>query len=263
MPDVAANAVETAVPGLQRGLAVIELLARNPLGRTLSELSDELGVPAATVFRIGNTLETLGYVDRDPTTKRFTLTTKLMHLAQPATSERQLSECAIEPMRSVRRATGETTQLCCLIDTDIVIVEQLLATHAFKYSADIGARCPTYSSAPGKAIAAFLPATDRNQLVGRLKLKRFTPTTITTKAAFRDELARIREAGFAVDRAEGMLGIHCVAAPILDRHGAAIAALTIAGPADRIPEDEFASFGAAVVDAAKQTATAFDRGVTV
>ncbi|MGC3971698.1 MAG: hypothetical protein QM775_31435 [Pirellulales bacterium] len=48
-------------------------------------------------------------------------------------------------MRQLRNLTGETTQLCCLVDTEMVILEQLLATHPFKYSADFGARCPSYS----------------------------------------------------------------------------------------------------------------------
>ena len=52
---------------------------------------------------------------------------------------RELAECAIVAMRQIRQATSETTQLCCLIGTEMVILDQLLALHAFKYSADLGA----------------------------------------------------------------------------------------------------------------------------
>jgi IclR family acetate operon transcriptional repressor len=251
------SAATTTSPSLERGLAILELLSRYPTGRTISEVAIELGLPGASVFRIGISLEQLGYVDRDPSSKRFTLTNRFLRLGQPVGADRSLSECAIEPMRMVRRATGETTQLCCLVDTDMVIVEQLISTQPFKYSAEIGARCPLYSCAPGKAIAAFLPREDLDALLPRLKLKRFTPTTITSKADLRQSLEETRRTGYAVDRAEGMLGIHCVAAPILDRHGAAIAAMTIAGPATRVHEDDFESIAQLVKKAAQTTSEAF------
>lgn len=255
---MAAKAETASSPGLERGLAILELLAKHSAGQTLSEICDALSAPSTSVLRIGKTLEQLGYVNRDPVSKRFCLTNRLVQLSQPATRERVLSEVAIEPMREVRRATGETTQLGCLVDCDMVIVEQLIATHPFKYSADIGARCPVYSCAPGKAIAATLPGVDRDALLSRLKLKRFTENTITTKTALRREFASIREHGFAVDRSEGMLGIHCIAAPILDRTGFPIAAITIAGPAERIPEDEFDSVGRIVVAATKSVEREFN-----
>lgn len=257
-PAARSRAGQTS-PGLIRGLALLEHLARTPAGLTLSDLAGQLDLPVASVLRLGRSLEKLGYVDRDPATRRFTLTNKFLRLGQPTAGERALSECALEPMRAIRRATGETVQLCCRIDTDMVILEQLLATQPFKYSADIGARCPVYSCAPGKALVAFLPDEERAELVGRLRFRRFTPTTITSRAAFLGELAEIRRAGYAVDRAEGLQGIHCVAAPILDRHGHATAALTIAGPADRIPADEFATIGRIVVAEAHRAAAAFHR----
>ena len=109
----------------------------------------------------------------------------------------------------------------------------------------------------GKAIAAFLPREDCDLLLSRMKLKRFTPTTITTKAELRREFEEVRRLGYAVDRAEGMPGIHCIAAPIVDRHGFAIAAMTIAGPSTRIPKDEFDSIGMIVKQAAQVISEAF------
>ncbi len=252
LPSVTATS-----PSLERGLAILELLSRYPTGRTISEVAIELGLPGASVFRIGTSLEQLGYVDRDSSSKRFTLTNRFLRLGQPVGADRSLSECAIDPMRMVRRATGETTQLCCLVDTDMVIVEQLISTQPFKYSAEIGARCPLYSCAPGKAIAAFLPQEDLDGLLSRIKFKRFTPTTITNRTELRKSLDESRRTGFAVDRAEGMLGIHCVAAPILDRHGVAIAAITIAGPASRVHQDNFETIAENIRKAAQMTSQAF------
>ena len=263
MPDTRLKTTESqrlasSSPSLERGLAMLEHLSKHPLGRTLSELAAALEAPAASVLRMGRSLEELGYVDRDLTTKRYSLTNKFLRLGQPVTGDRGLSECAIGPMREIRRATGETTQLCCLIDTDMVIVEQLMSTHPFKYSADIGARCPLQSCAPGKAIAAFLPDDEREALVDRIRFRRFTDRTIVTKRGLNAEFASIRERGYAVDRSEGLIGIHCVATPILDRHQVAVAAITIAAPADRLREDEFDSIGQLMRKAARPACEALN-----
>jgi DNA-binding IclR family transcriptional regulator len=265
MVKVAANSEQPDEPtkaeanSLQRGLALLEMLAQRPDGATLREITDQLELPGASVLRLARTLVELGYLSREEGTKRYFMTNRFLRLGQPRTESRGLSECAIAAMRTVRQATGETTQLCCLIDVEMVIIDQLLSVHPFKYSADLGARCPCFSCAPGKAIIAFLPKEERETTIERIPFKRFTPTTITSRRAFRDELALIREQGYALDRAEGMPGIHCVAAPILDRHGVAVAAITIAGPSSRVREDEFEVLGEVVRAGARQASTEFNR----
>ena len=248
-----------ASPSLQRGIALLEYLAKHSHGCTLSSLSEELSIPQASLLRIGKALEEMGYVSRDLTTKKFYLTNRFVQLIPPTVQDRPLSECAIGPMRELRDMTGETTQLCCLIDTEIVILEQLLARHPFKYSAEIGARAPCYSCAPGKAIAAFLPENEREDLVNRIHFKRFTPQTITSKRAFLNELVLIRERGYAIDHEEGLSGIRCIAAPIRDRNGIAVAAFTITGPAERIPQDEYESLGRIVESRANMATLELNR----
>lgn len=251
MSEASPNTTKSSVPNLQRGMAILEYLAGGQRSATIAELAERLGYPSASVFRITQALAELGYLARNPTTKRFSLTNKLLLLGQPSGRESGLVEAALPAMRGLRKATGETTQVCCLVETEIVILEQVLSIHAFKYSADLGARCPAYSCAPGKAMIATLPEEERDRIVEALSFKRFTPTTITGPAAFRDELQQIVACGYAVDRAEGLEGIHCVAAPICDRHGFSVGSLTIAGPASRIPASDFPRLGEIVIAAAK------------
>lgn len=242
---------KSAVPNLQRGMAIFEFLATSQCSSTIAELSERLGYPSASVFRITQELTELGYLSRDPESKRYSLTNKFLILGQPQGRERGLIEASLPAMRGLRKATGETTQLCCLIGIENVVLNQLISIHPFKYSAELGARCPVFSCAPGKAIIASLPEDERDEIVSRLRFKKFTSTTIGTKKRFREELNEISESGYALDRAEGMEGIHCIAAAIHDNHGFPVGALTIAGPATRILESEFTNFGAQVVEAAK------------
>lgn len=245
-----AETKKSTVPNLQRGMSILEFLSKHQMSATIAELSERLGYPSASVFRITQELAEMGYLSRDPATKRFSLTNKFLMLGQPQGREQGLVEASLPAMRGIRKATGETTQICCLIEVEIVILNQLVSTHPFKYSAELGARCPAYCCAPGKAILANLPEEDRDELVSRIRFKKITPNTITTRRNLREELVRIKACGFALDQAEWMEGIRCVAAPVRDRHGYPVGAITIAGPASRILESEFERLGELVAEAA-------------
>jgi DNA-binding IclR family transcriptional regulator len=253
--DAADNSLQ--VPALQRGLALLEHLAAHPEGATLSELGAKLRISLTSVFRLAGALEELGYLRRDDKTKRFAVTQKLLLLGQPHSGSRSLVESSLEPMRRVLQATGETTQLCCPAGTECVVIEQRPSIHPFKYIVDLGSRCPAYCCAPGKAMLAFLPEDELDAVLREMHFVKHTEHTITTRTQLLVELERIRACGYALDRGEHFLGIQCVAAPLLDRHGHTVAAITIAGPSSRIPESRFEEFGRLIIAAANDAARTF------
>jgi DNA-binding IclR family transcriptional regulator len=258
-PEAPPPAGESAlqVPALQRGLAMLESLAATPEGATLSELAAGLEISIASVFRLAGALEELGYVRRDEKTKRYAVTQKLLLLGQPHSGQRSLVECALEPIRRILAATGETTQLCCLAEADCVILEQLPSLHPFKYIVDLGSRVPIHCCAPGKAILAHLPDDVLDAVLSQLNFEKHTERTLLSRKALLVELERVRACGYAVDCGEHFDGIHCVAAPLLDRHGHTIAAITIAGPATRIPAERFAEIGRVIIEEANDAAKRF------
>ncbi len=255
---MAVTEIEVQAPALQRGLAILEFLTDHPAGCTASELSQALEVSGASVFRLTNALVDLGYLRRHEQTRRFTLTKKFLLLGTPLVSQKTLSESAIRSLREARMIVEETTQLCCLVDSDIVVIEQLPSLHPFKYVVDLGARCPAYCCAPGKAILAFLPESEREALVAGFRFQRFTKDTIVNRTVLKRELDSVRESGFAVDRGENFTGIHCVAVPVLDRHGYPVGAITVAGPSARVPTEKFESIAQVLESAADKTASGFD-----
>jgi DNA-binding IclR family transcriptional regulator len=245
------------VPALQRGILLLEWIAQQPEAASISEAAENLGVPLPSALRMARTLEELGYLERNALTKRYRLTTRMLLVGQPHSGPRSLVECCTEALHTVLQATGETTQLCCLADADCVLIDQLPSPHSFKYVVDLGSRISPHCCAPGKALLAHLPPARLETVLPRLRLEKHTPQTLTTLDQLQTELARIRRLGFAVDQGEHFDGIHCIAAPLLDRHGHAFAALTIAGPASRIPSTLFASFGRTIAQAAAEAANRF------
>jgi DNA-binding IclR family transcriptional regulator len=248
--------LDSQAPALQRGLSVLEFLAGREEGATLSEISTALHLSPASIFRLTGVLEESGYVLREDPSRRFRLSRKLLLLAQPQHDGRSLAESCLPAMREVLRLTGETVQLCVLADHECVMIEQLPSTHPFKYIVDLGSRPPVHCAAPGKVMLAFLPEDMQAGAMSRLKLAKHTDRTLTTRRELLEDLTRIRARGYAVDQAEHFDGIHCVAAPLLDRHGLPLAAITIAGPSSRIQARRFVALGdimkRAALDAARR-----------
>ncbi len=231
------------VPILERALVIIEHLRQHPRGLGVSDIAHHLGYPKNSVYRILSTLAERGYVTRDDGTKRYSLSRKLFSLAYSGTEEKSLLEHALEPMRALRDELKETVLLTVLSGNESLVLEQMPGLYPFRFVVDPGTRLSIHASAHGKVTLAFLPERKREELLGALHLKRFTENTITTCEGMRAEIDRIRECGYAIDRAEGDEGVRCVSAPILNRQGAAMAALTTTGPAFRMPDDQLDAMG--------------------
>jgi DNA-binding IclR family transcriptional regulator len=238
------------IPSLERALRVLEHLDRRPGGRTLVDLARDLRLPKNSVFRITTTLLRHGYLDRDPEGKRFALSRKVLALGYGSASGGGLVQRALGPMQELRDAVRETVVLSLLVDGEGFVLDQVQGTHPFRFVAESGARQPLHASASAKAILAFLPEGEREALLGRAKLDRLTPRTLTSPKALLDDLHRIRRRGYALDRGEHMQGVHCVAAPILDRRGYPVASITVTGPVDRLPESSMDTLGKKVRECA-------------
>jgi DNA-binding IclR family transcriptional regulator len=248
-PPVALRPDATSA-GTDRTLAILELLGRYRDGRTASEIARELGLPHNSVSRITETMHLRGWLYRREDDRRFTLTNRVADLTRPQVNDRSLVFCAWDSLKRLRDDTGETAQLTTLAENKLLVLEQCESDHAIKVSGRIGMRVPAYSSAPGKAILAHLPETDLTTFLANVKLKGFTPTTCSSQRKLLANLRQTRDDGFATDHAEGLEGIHRVAAVILDNYQYPIAALTVIAPSFRLPKSRFAEIGKRCITAA-------------
>jgi len=247
-----AKGANIEAPVLDRGLAILEALDARPEGLSLSEISRTIGSPKNSVSRLVQTLTVRGYVERDEATMIIRLTGKLLRLGHPRVGRVSLVECALEPMRALRDAVGETVQLGIPIGDEGVIIEQVESTQAVRICVEIGLRFPLHNNAPGKVLLAFQHPKAREKAVQRLKLARFTDRTITTKEALRLECERVVKLGYGTDWGEADEGIHCVAAPVFDRPNHLLAVVWASAVAGRMPKSTFAKVGVEVMKAARE-----------
>jgi len=249
------------VPSLERGLLILEHLARRPEGQGISDIAAALRYPLNSVFRVTNTLLKHGYVERNPHSKKFLLTGKPWSLACGNGTNRSLMENALEPMRSLRDRLRETVVVSIIDRGEGLILEQVPGLHPFRFVCEAGTRQELHASASTKAILAFLPDAEREALLSRHAFRALTSRTLTRRAAFEGELSRVRRLGYATDRGEALEGVHCVAAPVRDRRGRAIAAITVTGPSQRMPEKDFGAIGRLVRECARRISGRFGFGL--
>ncbi|MDZ4290121.1 MAG: IclR family transcriptional regulator [Prosthecobacter sp.] len=237
-------------PALDRGLAILELLDTLPQGLTLTELSKAIGSPKNSTSRFVQTLIARDYLLREEDTQRFRLTGKLLRLGHPRMADVSLVECALEAMRSLRDAVGETVQLGIPIGDEGVIIEKIESTRAIRIGVNVGLRFPLHNNAPGKVLLAFQPPRSREKTIHRIPLKRCTERTITDKDALRKECEQVIRQGYSTDHGEADEGIHCVAAPLRDRLNGLVATIWVSGIAGRMPARQFPAVAAEVIKVA-------------
>ena len=224
-------------PGTERTMNVLEAVGGAPDGISASAIARQAGLSANAAHRITRTLESLGYLKRDPVCKQYSLSSRLLQIASPRIGGVDLVECANQPMRALRDETGETVLLNVLSGRHQVLIHQLSALVAPRITWDIGAQIELYSNAPGKVLLAFSRPDAQRELLAGQSFKGFTSHTITSRAALKRELEEVFRNGFALDRGELTEGIQCVAAPVFSAEDQLVASVCLSGPVFRVNAD--------------------------
>lgn len=223
------------VQSLDRALDILEALAASGGEVGLSELSERVGLHVSTVHRLLSVLVARGYARQNGPSGRYALGSHLLKLASSAvgTGQFDLRLEARPVLQDLSDRSGETTNLVIVLDQHIVYVDQVASRHTVRMFTQVGTRAPIYCTGAGKALLAFRPAAEVEAYLAATVWEAHTASTVVSPAAMRAELERIRARGYAFDHGEMDDDVHCVAAPVFDHTGAALAAVSVSGPATR------------------------------
>ena len=225
------------VPNLEKGIAVLEHLSMRSSGETLQDIKSALDLSQTTAYRILNTLTRLEYLHFSEDTRRYTLTRKLLTMGFRSLNEHSLLETVLPHLRDLRDRVKETACFGVLGDEKGIFIEQAQGYHTFRFVLSPGKPFELHCSAPGKAIMAYLPAAVRDRYLSYMRFTRYNERTITSCAAYLEELERVRLAGYAMDNEEELNGVICVGAPVLNYTRYPCGAIWISGPKDRLSEE--------------------------
>jgi DNA-binding IclR family transcriptional regulator len=234
------------VQSIARAAAILRALERAQAGMTLGELAGAVALPKSTVHRLTAALRAEGLVAVGED-DRIRLGGGLAALG--AAARDGLGERLRPLLAELRDELDETVDLAVLEGTAVRFVAQLPAAHRLSAVSAVGATFPAHCTANGKALLAAIEPAAVEELLPRT-MQRFTPNTITNRGELLAELERVREDGFAVDRAEHTEGIRAVGAAVADATGA-VAAISVPAPSARFAESE-GRYTEAVLDGARR-----------
>ncbi|TNJ44704.1 IclR family transcriptional regulator [Tamlana fucoidanivorans] len=243
------------VPNLERGLQIIELLSVHKKGLTLSEIIDTLEISKSSAFRITSTLIFKNYLQKNETTKKITLSRKMLTLGISSLNEQSLVESSIDVMRALRDELKESVMLGVILGNKGTILEQVPSSYSVKLFVEPGTQFNLHTSVGGKSVLAFLPKEEAGNIIRTMSFTKYTKNTIVSRKVFREQLKEIFENGYAIDNGEDIKGIHCIGAPVFNEYGYPVAALWITAPHGRLPHEDFPIKGNIVAKYALEIST--------
>ncbi len=216
---------------LSRTVQAFDLLAAFPKGLTVTDLAEKMGANKSTVSRLLASLVDDGLVERDDTGRHF-LDVRFWTWGVQAARRLPFLDIARPHMEVAVKEWGNAAYIAVVRGDQTIYLESLTPQDDYAMYNILSYIVPVYACAPGKAILAFSSEEVRQSILNG-PLKQFTPQTFATRETLSEELARIRQQGYAINRGEHYDNSHiAVAAPILDSSGSPIAAVCFYGITD-------------------------------
>lgn len=221
---------------VDRVVRILDGLAREPEGMTVSELARVIKLPIPTTFRILLALAEHALVEHDRETKRYRLGVALVRLSYHALDNYSTRTLVRSQLVALRDRWQESFFYSELVDGHVICLDvvQPNQAHVTGLYIRVGRQMPLHSSASTKAILAYQPMEVVEDLLASQPFTAFTPFTITSRSRYVRSLREVRSLGHAVCDQETQLGVVAVSAPVHDQHGGVSASVTVLGTSERI-----------------------------
>jgi DNA-binding IclR family transcriptional regulator len=224
---------------------------------SVSELANKMNVDKSSVYRILATMRKRGFVSQAQDSKKYCLGLQIVSLGAKVLSKMTLVTILKPFLQKLADLTNETSHLAVLRESKIVFIDRIEGSEVVAVrSSVVGDIEPAYSSATGKAILAFLSTDELTNAIMEMqseKFVRFTDKTISSISQLEDEIAKVRQNGYAFDNEEHYPGVKCLAAPILNHDQCVIASIGISAPASRMTSERIPSLVDKILSVAAQT----------
>ncbi|HHV06629.1 MAG TPA: IclR family transcriptional regulator [Firmicutes bacterium] len=224
---------------VDRALSIMQLLAAvgTSDGLSLTEISDRLGLNQSTCHHLLSTLKVRRFVGQDEQTRRYRLGIKAVEVGQAAMQQVDLVRIALPHMEKLMEAVQENINLVVMDTDSVVYVAQVPCDRTVRMFTKIGERAPLHCTGVGKVLLADLPKAQRDEILSRIELPRFTAATICDRELLEQELVQVSQQGYAMDEEEREEEVTCMAAPVRDYSKEVVAALSISAPSSRLDEE--------------------------
>ena len=238
MLDVSALSAKpfTGPRSILRLVQLFAKLSAHPEGQTLAQLCERLALPKTTLFTMLKVLESAGYLTSDKGVYRLGTEAALLGAAMAESPRRSFPDCARSALETLCRRTGETGFLAVLSPDKrhckyVAVVE---SENWLRFSVKLGSERPSFATGSGRAMLAYVPPRELDEVLRGLRFTKVTPNTVGSRRALIAGLKAVREQAVSVVDSGTVSGVVSVAAPIFGMDGAVRAAVSAGGPAERV-----------------------------
>ena len=236
------------VPALGKAVALMEAIAHEP-GLKFTGIQERLGTPKSSTHHLISTMCRLGLL-RERSSGGYGLGPKLLELASIANESRDLQRDAMPLLREFAGRVQLTCHLGVIEQGDAIYIARVEGARNIVVKSHVGQRFPVYCSALGKSLIAWLTPELLDGVIAKLDFEKRMPKTVANAADLRRQLADVRRRGWALDDEEQVPNCRCIAAPIRDRDGAVVAAVSAVGTLEQVKDKRIEILAAQVIDAA-------------
>lgn len=238
----AANHAAYFVPGLQRGLRVLEILgaARTPM--SLSEIAREMELSRSSAFRLVYTLRQMEFIREGEQKNSYTLGSRVLNLGFAYLNQQPITAIARPHLAALRDITGVSAHLSVLEGHDVLYLGSHQARTGYVSNMVTGTRVEAYATAIGWCLLTALDDAALAAFCEGLDMAPITDHTPTDLAALKARVDQVRADGVIVSRGFREAGGSSVAVPVRDNHGAVVACVNISGPDSGFDFDRLDSF---------------------
>lgn len=216
------------VPALQRGLQLLGEFSRDERELTGAELSRRLGLPRASVFRMLQTLEQMGFVERVGDSANYKLGVAILRLGFEYLASMELTEHGRAIIDELCASTGHTAHIVVRDGREVVFVAKAAARSLMYNAIQVGARLPAHATVLGRVLLGDFSLADLRQLYDGVELRAYTALTPLTLPALKTMIDADAQRGYGISQGGFEAGVSTIAAPVFDDRHAVTAAVSIA-----------------------------------
>ncbi len=231
---------------LIKAMNLLVFLAEIPL--TVAELSERSDISKSTVYRILYTLESGGYVVRDPGSRKYVLGPALIGLGRATRNSANLIRYVRPTLMELRKKYNETVNLGVLSYGKVIYLATLESDHQLRVTVPLTIDNNAHTTALGKAILSSMAEESALRIISTIYASKNNQKSRYTETEFIEIIRSSRMEGFAIDNEDDVVGFRCVAAPILNSSGDPIAAISISAPTVRVSLEELVKIGNDLVE---------------
>lgn len=227
------------VQSVDRALAIVELLLRAGEALTVREVAVGTGINRTTAHRLLASLHRRGWIERAAGSGGYRPSLRYLALVRASLDDRDFVDEVRPTMERLSLLSRETVHLGVLDNHDVLHVEKVDSPEIVGVSSRVGTRAAPHVTGLGKALLAAGPDEELESYLSHAR-KRTDLQAPLDAAAFRDEIALIRQQGYSVDDGESSAGVRCLAVAIRGVDGRPLFALSLTGPSGRFSNERMA-----------------------